>query len=77
MSPGITFPRAHCYNTRQCTAAVAAMPSVVPLLLLGEDIVEKLKKRNRQTETDRQTVTASGHRLLGWLPLICFFDGTK
>jgi len=34
MFPGLTFPRAHCYNNRQCTAAVAAMPSVVPLLLL-------------------------------------------
>ena len=38
-----------------CIAAVAAVPSVVPLLLLGEKIIGKLKKRNRQTDTDRQT----------------------
>src|SRR6218665_1152730 len=55
MSPGLTFPRAHCYSTSQCTGAVAEMPSVVPLLLLGEGIIGTLKKRNRQTETDRQT----------------------
>ena len=70
MSPGLTFPRAHCYSIRQCTDAVAEMPSVVPLLLLGEGVIGKLKKRNRQTETDRQL-------LLLLAPPICFFDGTK
>jgi len=43
--PGLIFPRAPCYNPRQCTAAVAAMPLVVKLLLLGEGIVGKVLKR--------------------------------
>jgi len=28
-SPGQNVPRSNCYNTRQCTAAEAAMPLVV------------------------------------------------
>ena len=28
VSPGLTFSTAHCYNTRQCTPAIAAMPWV-------------------------------------------------
>src|SRR6218665_1349131 len=52
-SPGLNVPGSHCYNTCQCTAAVAAMPLVVKLLLLGDGIVGQ-KKENRQTQTDRQ-----------------------
>jgi len=78
MSSGLTFPCAHCYNTVQCAAAVAAMPSVVPLLLLGEGIIGKLKKRNRQTDTERQLqLLATPIRLVAPMSLICFFDGTK
>src|SRR6218665_1817727 len=78
VSPGLTFPIAHCYNTRQCTAAIAAMPWVVLLLLLGEGIIGKLKKRNRQTHTDRQLPLLSPPiRLVAIISLICFFDGTK
>src|SRR6218665_2401459 len=66
VSPGLTFPIAHCYNTRQCTAAIAAMPCVVLLLMLGEGIIGKLHKRNR---TDRYRQTDSYRCcLLGWLP---------
>ena len=60
MSPGLTLPSAHCYNTRQCTGAVAVMPSVVPLLLSREGIIGKLKKRNRQTQTDSKAVATAG-----------------
>jgi len=42
VSPSLGYPGAHCYNTRQFTAAVAAMPSVVPLLVLGEGIIGKV-----------------------------------
>jgi len=62
-SPGLNFPRAHCYNTRQCTAAVAVMPLVIKLLLLGEGIVAKVyktKRTDRDRKTDRQTVAAAG-----------------
>src|SRR6218665_3665242 len=55
-SPGLHFPRSHCYNNRQCTAA---MPLVIKLLLLGEGIVGKVYKRritDRDRKTDRQTV---------------------
>jgi len=53
-SPVLNFPCAHCYDTRQCTAAIAAMPLVVKLLLLGEGIVVKVNKRNRR-DRDRKT----------------------
>src|SRR6218665_2066209 len=43
-SPGLNSSRTHCYDTRQCTAA---MPLVVKLLLLGEGIVGKVNKRKR------------------------------
>jgi len=58
-SPGLNFPHAHCYNTLQCTAAIAAMPLVVKLLLLGEGIVGKVHKRKR-TDRYRQTIAAVG-----------------
>ena len=53
-SPGLNFLGAHCYITRKRTAAVAVMPVVVKLLLLGEGIVGKVLKRKR-TDPDRQT----------------------
>ena len=37
---------------RQLTAVVAAMPSVVLLLLLGEEIIGKFRKETPQTQTD-------------------------
>ena len=49
----------------QVAGAVAEMPSVVPLLLLGEGVIGKLKKRNSQAEKDS---CCCWHRLLGWLP---------
>jgi len=52
--PGLNFPGAHCYNTCKSTAAVAAVPLVVKLLLLGVGIVGKVLKRKR-TDPDRQT----------------------
>jgi len=58
-SPGLNFPRAHCYDTRQCTAAIPAMPLVVKLLLLGEGIVvkvNKIKRTDRDRKTNRPTV---------------------
>jgi len=42
VSPRLSYPRTHWYNTRQFTAAVAAMPSVVQLLVLGEGIIGKV-----------------------------------
>src|SRR6218665_3865372 len=53
-SPGLNVPRSHCYNTLQCTAAVAAMPLVLKLLLLREGIIGKFNKRKR-TDKHRQT----------------------
>src|SRR6218665_1173147 len=41
-------------DTRQCKAAIAAMPLVIKLLLLGEGIVVKINKRKR-TDRDRKT----------------------
>ena len=80
-SPGLNFPRAHCYDTRQCTAAIAVMPLAVKLLLLGEGIVvivSKRKRTDRDRQTDRQLLLlAPPIRLLDSLPLICFLDGTK
>ena len=82
-SPDLNFTRAHCYNTRQCTAAIAVMPLVVKLQLLGEGIVGKVYKRkriDRERKTDRSTVAAASaayYMLLGPLPLICFYDGTE
>src|SRR6218665_3008962 len=52
-SPGLNVPRSHCYNTRQCTAAVTAMTLLIKLLLLGEGIVGKFNKRKR-TDKHRQ-----------------------
>src|SRR6218665_3432242 len=52
-SIGLNSRRAHCYNTRQCTAVVAAKALVVKLLLLGEGIVGKVHKRKR-TNPDRR-----------------------
>src|SRR6218665_1597540 len=69
MAPGLTFPRAHCYNTRQCTAGVAAMPSVVPLLLLGGSLKNVRKETGRLRQTERKTVTAA-IRLVAPMPLI-------
>jgi len=40
--PSLSYPRAHCYNTRQFTDAVATILSVVPLLVLGEGIIGKV-----------------------------------
>src|SRR6218665_3469266 len=54
-SPGLNFPRAHCYNTCQCPAA---RPMFIKLLRLGEEIVGKVYKRkrtDRDRKTDRQT----------------------
>ena len=53
------------YNTRQFTAAVAAVPSVVPLLVLGDGIIGKVCKRNstpldRDRHTGNQIVAAAG-----------------
>ena len=82
-SRGLNFLRAHCYNTRQCTVVIAAMPLIVKLLLLREEIVRKVHKRKRADRTERQTdrhaVAAAGaaYYLLGPMPLICFFDGPK
>jgi len=42
VSPGPSYSRSHCYNTRQCIAALAAMPSAVPLLFLREVIIGKV-----------------------------------
>jgi len=33
IAQGLNFPRAHCYNT-QCTAAVAAMPGLLPVAVV-------------------------------------------
>jgi len=75
--PGQNYPRAHCYNTRQCTAA---MPLVVKLQLLGEGIVVKVNNRKR-TDRDRKTDSCCCWcrllKLLRPVPLTCFFDGTK
>ena len=77
-SPGLNFPRTHCYSTHQCTAA---MPFVVKLLLLGEGIVGKVYKRkrtDRDRKTDRQLLLLPPSISCLWpMPLICFFDGTK
>ena len=54
---GLNFPRTHCYNNHQYTAAVAALPMAVTLLLLGEGIIGKVKKRNM---TDRERPTVDG-----------------
>src|SRR6218665_3770125 len=75
--PRPSYPRSHCYNTRQCIAALVATPSVVPLLLLGEGIIGKLRKETGQSETDRPLLLlATPIRLRAPVPLICFFDGT-
>jgi len=60
-SPGLNFPCAHYYNTRQRTAAVAAMPLVVKLLLVGDDVVKvNIRKRTDQNrKADRPTVAAA------------------
>src|SRR6218665_172483 len=53
------FPRS-IYSSRtllqhcQCTAAVAAMPLVVKLLLLGRESLKKFTKEREQTQTDRR-----------------------
>jgi len=80
VSPSLSYPRAHCNNTRQFTAAVAAMLSVDQLLLLGEGIIGKFKKETAPTHTDRQTDSCCWRppiRLHVPMRLICFCDGTK
>ena len=77
VSLGLSYPRSHCYNTCQCIAALVAMPSVVPLLLLEEGIIGKFRRETGQTETDRQLLLlATPIRLNAPKPLICFFDDT-
>ena len=58
--PSLSYPSAHGYNTRQFTAAVAAMTWVAPLLVLGRESLEKFRKETAQTQTGRQIVTAAG-----------------
>src|SRR6218665_3253644 len=55
------------------------MPSVVPLLLLGEGINNHWKSlEKKQTERDREfLLLAQTIRLLALMPLICFCDGMK
>src|SRR6218665_508085 len=60
---------------------LGSMPWVIQLLLLGEGIIGKLKKRNR-TDRDRQTerqllLLAQPIRLVAPMTVICFFYGTK
>src|SRR6218665_2995326 len=70
VSPGLTFPIAHCYNTRQCTAAIAVRG--------GNHWKTSQKKQDRPIQTDRQLPLLSPPiRLVAIMPLICFFDGTK
>src|SRR6218665_840117 len=52
--PSLSYPSAHGYNTRQFTAAVAAMTWVAPLLVLGRGSLEKFRKETTQTQTNTQ-----------------------
>jgi len=53
-SPGLNIPRSNCYNTHQCTAAVAAMPWSSSCFCYGRESVGKFNKRKR-TDKHRQT----------------------
>src|SRR6218665_3222036 len=54
-SPGLNGPRSNCYNTRQCTAAVAVTPWSSSCFCSERESLENLTKEREQTNTDRQT----------------------
>src|SRR6218665_3240259 len=79
--PSLGYPRAHCYNTRQFTAEVAAIAFGRPVAGFGGGNHWKSleKKQHRSRQTDRQLLLplAPPIRLHAPMRLIWFFDGTK
>src|SRR6218665_2418886 len=49
-SPGLYVPLSNCYNTCQCTAAVAATPWSSSCFFYGRESLENLTKEREQTD---------------------------